>query len=67
MESLGVSGVIISGLFFWVANVVNLLGMEIVDLMSIDISMAFLILTIPLCIYFVAESFIKSRLFSDLP
>jgi len=38
---------------------VNLAGMEVVDLIHIDVSMIFLTLTVSLFIYFVAESLIK--------
>lgn len=43
-----------SGFFFWVANLVNLIGMELVDLVTIDLSNVALAITIALCINIVS-------------
>lgn len=59
MEESGLSSVIISGAFFWIANLINLFGMEILDFLSTDISMFALTLTVGICIYAVSESYIK--------
>lgn len=58
MEKSGIPSVIISGLFFWVANVANLLGMELVDLVDSDFSMALLTLSVVICVHFAAEAYI---------
>lgn len=41
---------VVSGLFFWVANLVNLIGMELVDLVAIELSNVALAITIAICI-----------------
>ena len=47
------SSLVISGFFFWVANVFNLLGMEIVDMLPPDISLFLLSAIVALCIFYV--------------
>ena len=59
MEKSGIPSVIISGLFFWVANVTNLLGMEILDLVDSDFSMTLLTLSVVLFVHFAAEAYIS--------
>ncbi len=41
---------VVSGMFFWIANTINLVGMEIVDLVNIDISLSMIVIGIALCI-----------------
>ena len=53
MEKQGMSSLIVSAFFFWVANVSNLLGMEIVDLVVVDLSLFILTLLVGACIYII--------------
>ena len=53
MEKQGMSSLIVSAFFFWVANVSNLLGMEIVDLVVVDLSLFILTLLVGICIYII--------------
>jgi len=54
MEKSGIPSVIISGMFFWVANVVNLATTEMVDLVSSDISLSLITLPVAFFIQVVA-------------
>ena len=53
MEKEKMSSLVISGYFFWVANVFNLLGMEIVDMLPTDISLFLLSAIVAVCIFYV--------------
>jgi len=53
MEKQGMSSLIVSAFFFWVANLSNLAGMEIVDLVVVDLSLFLLTLTAGICVYVV--------------
>ena len=55
MEKEKMSSLVISGFFFWVANVVNLIGMELVDIMPTDLSLTILTAIIVGCIYCVKK------------
>ena len=57
MEESGISSVEISGLFFWVANAVHLLGMELLDLVRLDISNLIIILIVAVCIILVEYAY----------
>ena len=49
MEREGMNSLIVSGLFFWIANVTNLAGMELVDLIPVDISLGLLLMFVVVC------------------
>ena len=53
MERDGIKSLIISGFFFWIANVSNLITMEMVDLINTDVSLIALILVALVCVYLV--------------
>lgn len=55
MEKEKMSSLVISGFFFWVANVFNLLGMEIVDMLPTDISLFLLSAIVAVCIFYVSK------------
>jgi hypothetical protein len=61
MEKSGIPSVIISGMFFWVANVVNLATTEMVDLVSSDISLSLITLPVAFFIQVVAEGYITDK------
>ena len=48
---------VISGLFFWVANAVHLLGMELLDLVQLDISYLIIIAIVAICIVLVEYAY----------
>ena len=54
MEKSGIPSVIISGMFFWIGNVVNLATTELVDLVSSDISLSLITLPVAFFIQIVA-------------
>lgn len=49
MEKSGIPSIIISGMFFWIANMVNLATTEMVDLVSSDISLS--LITLPVAFF----------------
>ena len=51
MEREGIKSLVISACFFWVANVVNLFGMELVDLIPTDTSLLIITLTVAVCVF----------------
>lgn len=55
MEKEQMNSLVISGFFFWVANLVNLVGMELVDLLSTDFSLCVLSAIVLVCIYVVRK------------
>jgi hypothetical protein len=55
MEKDKISSLIISGFFFWVANLFNLLGMELVDMVPTDISLIVLSTIVGVCIFYVRK------------
>ena len=57
MEKGGVSSLIISGFFFWVANVINLLGMELIDLVPTDLGLFILTIIVGVCIFLVNRQY----------
>lgn len=61
MEKEGMSSLIVSGFFFWVANVTNLVGMEMIDLAPTDLSLLILTLSVCLCIYSVRRNEAKAK------
>lgn len=54
MEKSGIPSVITSGMFFWIANVVNLASTEMVDLVSSDMSLSLITLPVAFFIQIVA-------------
>jgi hypothetical protein len=62
MGASGIPSVIVSGMFFWVANVINLATTELVDLVDVELSISIITLTVALCIHFVSESYIKNSI-----
>lgn len=50
MEKDGIKSLIISGFFFWIANVSNFITMEMVDLVNTDISLIALIIVAIICV-----------------
>ena len=50
---------VISGLFFWVANAVHLLGMELLDLVQLNISNLIIVLIVAVCIVLVEYAYFK--------
>lgn len=48
---------VISGLFFWVANAVHLLGMELLDLVQLNISNLIIVLIVASCIVLVEYAY----------
>jgi hypothetical protein len=59
MDRSGIPSVIISGMFFWIANVVNLTTTEMVDLVSSDLSLSLITLPVAFIIQIVSEAYIK--------
>ena len=55
MEKEKMSSLVISGFFFWVANVLNLLGMELVDMVPTDISLFVLSAIVGVSIFYVRK------------
>lgn len=55
MEKEGMNSLIVSGFFFWVANVTNLVGMEMVDLAPTDLSLLILTVSVGFCVYTVRK------------
>jgi len=55
MEKEKMSSLVISGFFFWIANVVNLLGMELVDIAPTDLSLMVMSAIVAYCIYYVKK------------
>ena len=53
MEREGMKSLIISGFFFWIANVSNLITMEMVDLIDTDISLMILTISAIGCVFMV--------------
>ena len=51
MEKEGMSSLIVSAFFFWIANLMNFLTMELVDLANTDFSLFILTLTVGGCVY----------------
>ena len=47
------SSLIVSGFFFWVANLSNWIGMELVDLVPTDISLLIITVAVIICVYIV--------------
>jgi hypothetical protein len=60
LELSGIPPVIVSGMFFWVANIVNLGTMELVDLTDVETSITLITLGVALCVHFVSETYIKN-------
>jgi len=50
----------LSGLFFWIANAYNLLGMEVLDLISNDFSMLILTVSVIVMLYLVNETYVTA-------
>lgn len=55
MQKEKMSSLVISGFFFWVANVLNLLGMELVDMVPTDISLFVLSAIVGVSIFYVRK------------
>lgn len=55
MEKSGISSLIVSGFFFWVANVVNLVSMELIDLAPTDLGLMLLTVFVCYCLYVVRK------------
>jgi hypothetical protein len=53
MEKEGMNSLVISGYFFWIANVVNLVSMELIDLAPTDLTLLLLTLSVCICLYIV--------------
>lgn len=56
-EKSRVSSVIISGIFFWIANCTNLIMMEVVDFSTSDVSLFLLTVSVALCIFYVHQAY----------
>jgi hypothetical protein len=53
MENIGMNSLIVSNFFFWVANIVNLVSMEMIDLAPTDLTLFLLTLLVSACVYLV--------------
>lgn len=59
MEKEGMNSLVISGYFFWIANIVNLVSMELIDLAPTDLTLLLLTLSVCICLYIVEKNHIK--------
>ena len=56
MEKGGVKSLVVSGFFFWIANVSNLITMEMMDFMNPDVALTLFILFVVGCVISVKNS-----------